>query len=314
MPNDFLTPQKIANRALATLYNSTVLLPLVHRDFEPDFAGKQGDTVTVRVPLVFEAKEYDRSKGIEIQDATEDRFDVGLDKLIDVSFEVTSEELLLEIDEFDERLLKPAMEAISQKVDFDLATALTAAAAQVADPEGDPVDQVTGGGVVAPADPEKPRGVLIAARTKLGRAKMPTLNRRAVFSPEGSGALLEDPVFHEADKRGETDGLIEAAIGRKFGFDSYETQVLGEGTGGPGEADGVAFHKDAVTIATRLLPKPLGKVEGQVATSSYKGLGIRVVYGYDMDRKSDVVSVDCLYGTRAVRPQGAVELDLGKGS
>ncbi|HEY0644836.1 MAG TPA: P22 phage major capsid protein family protein [Nocardioides sp.] len=314
MPNEFITPEVIAARALATLYNNTVLLPLVHRDFQDDFSGKQGDTVTVRVPLVFEAKEYDRDTGIEIQDATQDRFPVSLDKIVDVSFEVTSEEMLLEIDDFDETLLSPAMEAISQKVDFDLATELVAAARQNGNPSGDYVQKQDGGGVVESADPDHPAKVLIAARTVLGRAKMPLLNRRAVVSPEGAGELLGDALLHEADKRGDTDGLIEAAIGRKFGFDSYETQVLGEGATDVGAVDGLGFHRDAVTIATRLLPQPLGKRDGTAASKSYKGLGLRVVYGYDMDRKSDVVSIDTLYGTRAVRPQGCVELDLGQGS
>lgn len=310
----FLTMTQIANRALATLQNTTVLASLVNRNYDPDFSGKQGDTVNVRVPIVFTATEFDRADGIQLQNPAEQSFPVVLDKIADVSFAVTSEDLTLVIDDFAERLLNPAMEAVAQKVDGDLAEALVDAANQVANPGGDYVEQQTGGGVVSTPDADHPSKVLIPARVKLGRALMPTMNRFAIFSPEAAGEVIGDPTMHEADKRGDTDGLREAAIGRKFGFDSYENNVLGYGAGDRGQADGVAFHRDAITLASRTLEKPLGKIGAQAAIAEYKGLGLRVVYDYDITYKQTVCSVDFLYGVRAVRPQGAVELNLSMGS
>jgi hypothetical protein len=49
MANTTLTPAVIARQALATLYAQTVMLPLVHRDFEDTYQ-KVGDTITVRKP------------------------------------------------------------------------------------------------------------------------------------------------------------------------------------------------------------------------------------------------------------------------
>jgi hypothetical protein len=310
----YVTATQIANRALATLYNTTVLASLVSRDYDPGFAGKQGDTVNVRVPIVFAANTFNRSIGIQLQNPAEDTFPVVLDTIADVSFAVTSEDMTLTIDDFAERLLNPAMEAIAQKIDGDLAEALVDAANQTANPSGDYVQKQTGGGVVTTPDADHPSKVLIPARVKLGRNLMPTMNRFAIFSPEAAGEVIGDPTMHEADKRGDTDGLREAAIGRKFGFDSYENNVLGYGAGDRGQADGVAFHRDAITLASRTLEKPMGKVGAQSAISNYKGLGLRVVYDYDITYKQDVVSVDFLYGVRAIRPQGAVELNLSLGS
>lgn len=307
---DLLTMSQIANRALATLYNSTVLAGIVHRDYDPAFAGKQGDTVNVRVPVVFTATRFNRGTGIVLQNPAEDTFPVVLDTIADVSFPVTSEDMTLVIDDFAERLLNPAMEAIVQQVEGDLAEELVDAANQVANPSGDAVEKQTGGGVVTGTNAD----TLIDARTKIGRNKLPYLNRFAIWSPEGAGKLLKDARMVEADKRGDTDGLREAAIGRKFGFDNYEANVLGYGPGDRGEADGIAFHRDAITLASRTLEKPLGKVGAQSAISNYKGLGLRVVYDYDITYKQTVVSVDFLYGVRAVRPQGAVEISLGQGS
>jgi hypothetical protein len=312
----FLTMTQVANRALATLVNDSVLIGLVSRDYDAAFAGKMGDTVNVRVPMVFTATRFNRGTGIQLQNPAEDTFPVVLDEIADVSFAVTSEDLTLTIDSFSERLLQPAMQAIVEQVEGDITEELVDAANQVANPgaTNDYPAKQAGGGVVATPDSDHPSKVLIPARTKLGRAKIPTLNRYAIFSPEASGVVIGDPTMHEADKRGDTDGLREAAIGRKFGFDSYESNYLGYGSGDKGQADGVAFHRDAITLATRTLELPLGKIGAQAAVAQYKGLGLRVVYDYDITYKQTVCSVDFLYGTRAVRPQAAVELNLAQGS
>ncbi|NCD02684.1 MAG: hypothetical protein EOM00_06750, partial [Clostridia bacterium] len=79
-----------------------------------------GDTVTIRKPATFEAKEFNRSTGIEIQDATEGSDSIKLDKLLDVSFEVTAEQLTMDIARFSEQLLQPAMQSFAQKIDLYL--------------------------------------------------------------------------------------------------------------------------------------------------------------------------------------------------
>ena len=93
MANTFLTPALIATRGLATLYETTVMPQLVHRDFDADFRGRQGDTVTVRKPAVFTAGEFNRGTGIVPQNATEGSVDVTLNHFADVSFTVTTEQL-----------------------------------------------------------------------------------------------------------------------------------------------------------------------------------------------------------------------------
>jgi hypothetical protein len=100
-----ITPSVIASTALPTLYNTALLLPLMNRDYEADFGGKQGDTITVRTPASFTVQEFNRGSGITLQDPVEGSFTVTLDKLLDISWAVTAEELTLELDRFDERLL-----------------------------------------------------------------------------------------------------------------------------------------------------------------------------------------------------------------
>ena len=93
MPNTILTPDIIAREALMVLRNNAVMANLVHRDFSEEFVAGVGDKITVRKPAKFEAKEFDASKGIDVQDATENSVDVTMDKHLDVSFAVTSSSL-----------------------------------------------------------------------------------------------------------------------------------------------------------------------------------------------------------------------------
>ena len=113
MPNAILTPDVIAQAALANLYETTIMAGLVHRDYEDVFANAVGDTITIRKPAVFVAMEYNRAAGITVQDANESGIPMALNHFADVSFSVTSEDLTLKITDFSERLLNPAMEAVS---------------------------------------------------------------------------------------------------------------------------------------------------------------------------------------------------------
>ena len=300
-----ITPSVIASAALPTLYNTALLLPLVNRDYQSDFNGKQGDTITVRTPASFTVDEFNRADGITLQDPTEGSFTVVLDKLLDVSFPVTAEELTLEITDFEERLLSPAMEAFAQDVDGRLAEKIVDAA-----------NESGGGGIVsATGTGSGDRAqAFIDARTRLSRNKIPFTERYAVVSPEGAGAILADDLILQANTSGSTEALRNGAIGRLLGFDTFETQVFGSGGGDAGQADGVAFHRSAVAAVTRTLEKPMGVAPNQQAVQNYKGLGLRVIRDYDIDKKQDVISIDLLLGVSTIRKQAAVELNFGQGS
>lgn len=305
MANTFITPSVIARVGIAVLNNDAVLAPLVWRDFDSDFRGKQGDTVTIRKQASFTAEAFDRNSGVTYQDATEDSTTVQLSTLANVTFRVTDEQMTLKVDDFRYQLLQPAMEAIIQKVDGDIAEKLIDVA------EG------AGGGGTVTWDGTSPRTLFVGetgAKAKLSRAKLPTSERYAVFSSEGAGVMLSDELFLTADKSGGTDGLREASIGKALGFETFESQVFGYGDGDKAAADGAAFHKQAVTLAVRPLDKPKGLPADQCAVESHKGLSLRVTYDYNHQYKQDEVSVDLLYGLAATRPTGVVQLSLGLGS
>lgn len=290
MANTLLTPDIIARAALATLYETTVMANLVHRDYEPEFMSRVGDTITVRKPTVFTANEFVRASGITVQNATETGVPVTLNHFADVSFAVTSEDLTLKIQDFREQLLDPAMEAIAQKIDRDVLALRDDITAEV--------------GVVAGENAyawDNPR-VAIDAGRELDQAKVPMTERRLVVGPITKAEWLGDDLFNRADARGDTEGLQEASLGRRvFGFDPYMTQNItrpAQTSGNSTTEVGVAFHRTAFALVMRPLELPRGAQNAAIA--NYKGFGLRVVYDYDINKKQDVVSVDCLYGTKTL--------------
>ncbi|MFI6909661.1 P22 phage major capsid protein family protein [Nonomuraea sp. NPDC050394] len=296
MANTFLTPSVIARAALATLYETCVMAQLVHRDLDEDFAGKVGDTVNVRKPATFDAYEYDRSQGIQIQNATETAIPVKLNHFADVSFAVTAEEMTLRIEDFATQLLNPAMEAISQKIDRDLLVL-----------RDDITQEVGNGGPPNLHAWNTPKTCIDADRVLNERNVAPSA-RSVVIGPQTKANWLSDPLFHQLDVRGDTDGLREASLGRRvFGFDAFSTQnvkVPPQTTGNSTSEVGVAFHRTAFCLVTRPLVLPQGAANAVVA--NYKGFSLRVVMDYDIDLKQDVVSIDTLYGTKTLDPNRAV--------
>jgi hypothetical protein len=278
---------------------------LVHRDYEEEFVNRIGDTITIRKPAVFEATQFNRTTGIVIQNATEGSIPITLDKFVDVSFAVTSEELTLDIIDFNAQLLAPAVEAIAQRIDRDILT-LRNDIVQRTGVGGSAVTGVTGTNAWAWNNPR----VVIDARRVLNQRNVPPTDRYVVVGPEIEAEWLGDPLFHQADHRGDTEGLREANLGRRiFGHDGYQTQnikgpAVAPAPGQPNTEIGVAFHRTAFALVTRPLVLPQGAANAHV--ESYKNFALRVVMGYDQAKKQDVVSIDTLYGVKTLDPNRAV--------
>lgn len=301
MVNTFLTPQAIARQALASLYETTHMLPLVYTDVTAAFStAKVGDTVNVRKPATFVAKRFNRATGIEPQDAVESSVPVKLDTISDVSFVVTSEQLTMNITDFDEQLLTPAMEAIVQDVDMAILS-LRNDITQVA-------------GITAPTW-DKPE-VLIEAGRLLNIQKVPTSNRAAVVGPTTHAKWLDNEILKRYDQSGSTEALRNASIGRNlFGFDAYWTQNVGQpgapAAGQPTTEQGLAFHQTAFAFASAPLEVAPGS---NAAVVNYKGIALRVAYDYDIKYKQTVVSVDTLFGVKTLDANRAVLLQGPNGA
>lgn len=271
MSNTFLTPSIIAKEALMVLRNNAVMANLVHRDYSDEFAAV-GDTITIRKPATFEANEYTNS--IVVQDATESGVKVKMDKLLDVSFAVTSKQMSLDIEDFSEQLLVPAMQAFADKIDKSILAL-----------ESNVTNRVNA--TAAKAD-------MIAARKFLTNAAAPLADRHYVYNADVEADLLSTDLFVNSSAVGdEGTALREASLGRKFGMDCYVDQNI-ESAISSGNPEAIAFHKNAFALVTRPLALPQGAANAHI--ENYDGFALRVVYGYDMDKKTDTVSIDMLCG------------------
>lgn len=65
----------------------------------------------------------------------------------------------------------------------------------------------------------------------------------------------------------------------------------------------LVFHENAFAFVTRPLVLPADK---EAYVTSFNGVSMRVVRGYDMTFKKDVISIDCLYGYKTMYPEMAV--------
>lgn len=245
MSNTFITPQTIAREAIMVLENNLVMGNLIHKEYSQDFQGaKKGDTITIRKPATFTVNEF--SSSISVQDAKEASTSITLDKHLDVSFAVTAKDLTLSIEDFSAQLIQPAMQAFAQDID-----------ARVAKLYKDVPYKVGTAGTT-------PSGVtsLTGLRKAMNDNKVPFAGRNLVLDTAADAKLLELDTFNEADKSGNTDALVEARLGRKFGFDIYMDQNIQNHTAGAGTVKidlvagyavgDTAIHVDGVTTALKV--------------------------------------------------------------
>ena len=269
MANTFLTIDMIAKEALMILRKNAVMAGLVHRDYSKEFVAGVGDTITIKKPTTFTVKDFVESEGITVQDATESKQTVKMDKFYDVSFAVTSKDLTMNISDFSEQLLVPAMMAFRDKIDAEIIKVAETATHTVTHAEG----------LIAPAD-------VISARKLLNDGATPLSMRSLVVGTQAEADLLSSELFVSAERVGSTEGLKEASLGRKFGFDTYVDQNVGKKS--------LAFHKNALAFVTRPLALPQGNKESAIV--NYDGFGLRVVKDYDINKKKDIISIDMVCG------------------
>lgn len=292
MANTLLTPSVIAKKALANLYENLCMVPLVYTDVSSEWGGQKiGSTVKIRKPATFTAQTFNpASPSITVQNATETGVDVVLDTHKDVSFAITSADLTLRLEDFDEQLLAPACEALAQSVDRAIIAQAKADFVQVAG---------TGTGF----EWNKPE-VLIEADRLLNIKNVPASERSAVVGPSTRAPWLNADIIKHADKSGDNAALRQGSIGAGiFGFNTYMTQNIVQPAGSPTTGQpttevGLAFHRTALALASAPLALPRSNVWG--AMESYKGLSLRVTSDWDKDIKSDVISVDILFGTKTL--------------
>lgn len=119
MSNNLLTISKITNEALMVLENELTFTSEVDRNYDDQFAvvgAKIGNTLNVRRPGRFIGT---TGPALNVEDFNETSVPVTLSTQFHVDTQFTTQDLALSLDMFSDRVLKPAIAAIANKIDYD---------------------------------------------------------------------------------------------------------------------------------------------------------------------------------------------------
>ena len=138
MSNTLLTISKITNEALMVLENELTFTSEVDRNYDDQFAvvgAKIGATVNVRRPGRFIGT---TGPALNVEDLNETSVPVTLSTQFHVDTQFTTQDLALSLDMFSDRILKPAVAAIANKIDFDGTTTAALNTANIVGTAGTP--------------------------------------------------------------------------------------------------------------------------------------------------------------------------------
>lgn len=122
MPNTILTATAVTREALRVLHQKLNFVGTIARDYDESFArqgAKVGDTLKIRLPNQYTVRS---TATLAAQDTTETSVDlkVATQKGVDLNF--TSVDLTLNLDDFSERILEPAMSVLAANIEADAMT------------------------------------------------------------------------------------------------------------------------------------------------------------------------------------------------
>ena len=250
MANTFLTVQELARKALPLLHDSLVFPELIHKEY-CEGIGKKGDVVQIRKPTMYTAKEFDST--IDVQDIEESSVLVTLDKIADVSVELTAKEMALDLDSFTEQVLRPATIAIAEKINKDGLELYKDIPYTVGEPGSVPSDLATFANIA--------KG--------LNDNKAPLDSRACVWNTECMASFQSQSSIVDAEKCGSTKALRNGAIGRLIGLDNYMSQQVYD-------------HKKGTLTGTLKLASAANAGDDEISVSCTSGTLV----------KGDILTVD----------------------
>jgi hypothetical protein len=257
-----LTSKRIAQKALPTLMDNLVMPALANVDYSDTFA-KEGDTIQVKRPAVYVADEF--SGTINLQNINPFPVLLKMDTIADVSVEVTALELALELDDFAEDVLNPALISIAEQVN----SAGLGLYVYVPHFEG-----TAGSTPDALAD-------IANVRKSLNISKAPMGNRSGVWDPDADAALSIVDAIVNAEKSGSTAALREGSIGKVQGINNFMSQAVKTHTAGLYSA--LADVKAAYTLdATDVVDSTTGLTYSNVVLTSTAGSSTAVLKQGDL--------------------------------
>lgn len=270
-----LTAKGISALAVELLTRSLVLPMTVSQIPGEEFSGRNGDTITVRVPQPSTARtQTNPGDDITFDDVDEVPVDVTLAHLYHAKL-VADEELSLNLEDFGRQVTRVQVAAVATRAENELATAMNNLSADLT------VD-ADGGNVEA---------IVLESRETLGRNECPADGRFLAVSPEFATFLLGLDNLSHVDKAGASSALRLAVVGTYRGFTVVESNGLDAGTA-------LAYHRSGFAFANRVPVTPRGA--NASATAQAGGIGMRQIFTFVPTKLSDSSIVSTFGGAAAV--------------
>ncbi len=119
MANSILTPTMITREALRVLHQNLNFVGNVNRQYDSNFAktgAKIGTSLNVRMPSKYSVRS---GAALSTQDHVERSTPLTVDNQYGVDVTFTSVELTMSLDDFSDRIIKPAMAQLASKIEGD---------------------------------------------------------------------------------------------------------------------------------------------------------------------------------------------------
>lgn len=256
MANSLLTISMITREALRLFINSNAFLKNIDRQYDDQFAvqgAKIGDTLRIRLPNDYTVR---TGRVATPQDTVEQQrtLTVSTQKGVDMSF--NSAELALSLDDFSQRILLPAMNALAGNVAADVM--------QMAESASNFVFKDAGAGVVA--TPDASTWLLAGAKLDNNSAPRTSMSRRIMMDPLTQARTVNTlaGLFNSQTKLKDQFEVGQMGMDT-LGFDWYMDQTVLKHTPGSftaGTVNGAA--QTGTTLTTNAITGTL--VKGDVIT------------------------------------------------
>jgi hypothetical protein len=222
MSNTLLNTSKILDESLMILENTCAMSARVNKDYDDQFAtkgAKIGSVANVRKPVRFVGR---TGQNMAVENVQETTIPVVLDTMTGVDFQFSSTELTLNIDQFAERYLKPAMAVIANKIDLSCTGLFTTVGNSVG---------------TAGATPNNISALLNAGKMLDNEAAPRDGGRSIVWDPAANASMVQaaSGLFNNAKAIGEQyeSGIFVPALGFDIGMDqNIQTVTSGSRTNG----------------------------------------------------------------------------------
>lgn len=230
MPNTVLTPQMILKEVYALMHQSSNFIMRVNRQYDDRFANRElkiGQTLDIRLPPKYTVRD---GNTMSQQNHVERKVPLPLATINGIDLNFTQEQLTFSIQDFSERVLKPAVSQLTATVEHRAMRELYKWVPNFV-------------GVVTTATTTKFREFQTAGRF-LTENLAPLSDRTATLNPQ-TRVDFSDAVkglFQSSDNIREQ--YVEGVIGRTGGFNCYENTLV------PAHTTGSFTTAIAVTTST----------------------------------------------------------------